>query len=333
MNTDNTKPAVTIDDIREAYDRIKPYIRHTPLLDAYNMKNELGCNTYLKPEMLQYVGAFKLRGALNAILSMTIDERKRGIITSSSGNHAQACAYAGQLLGIPVTVVIPEDAPGIKIENARAMGANVILWDRDYYKRWEKVNEEVKAHGYVKVHPYENQKVMAGQGTIAIEVLEDLPDADMFLIPIGGGGLISGIAAAVKALRPEARVIGIQPSASPAYYNSRMEGKCVSVEPLPTVADGLACRRASEAPYLMMEKYVDDIVTVSDDEIISAVRLIANKAKLISEPSACVGPAALMYHKVSVKATDKAVCILTAGNWDIEDLGHIYIGDATRTVH
>lgn len=333
MDIKEIKPVIDIDDIKMAYERIKPYIRHTPLLDAYNMTKELGCNAYLKPEMLQYVGAFKLRGALNAILSMPESERRKGIITSSSGNHAQACAYAGQLLGIPVTVVIPEDAPSVKVENARAMGANVILWDRDYFKRWEKVDAEVQAHGYIKVHPYEEPKVMAGQGTIALEILEDLPDIDAVLVPIGGGGLISGAATAFKALKPSVRIVGVQPAASPAYYNSRLEGRRVSVSPLPTVADGLSCRQAGENPYIMIEKYVDEIVTVEEDEILEAVRLIANKAKLIAEPSACVAPAALMYKKTAVSSTDKVACVLTAGNWNIEDLGHIYVGDTPKTVH
>ena len=333
MDIKEIKPVIDIDDIKKAYERIKPYIRHTPLLDAYNMTKELGCRAYLKPEMLQYVGAFKLRGALNAILSMPESERMKGIITSSSGNHAQACAYAGQLLGIPVTVVIPEDAPSVKVENARAMGANVILWDRDYFKRWEKVAAEVKAHGYIKVHPYEEPKVMAGQGTIALEILEDLPDIDAVLVPIGGGGLISGVATAFKALKPSVRIVGVQPAASPAYYNSRLEGRRVGVSPLPTVADGLSCRQAGEHPYIMIEKYVDEIVTVEEGEILEAVRLIADKAKLIAEPSACVTPAALMYKKTAVSTTNKVACVLTAGNWNIEDLGRIYVGDTPKTVH
>lgn len=333
MDIKEIKPVIDIDDIKKAYERIKPYIRHTPLLDAYNMTKELGCRAYLKPEMLQYVGAFKLRGALNAILSMPEAERSKGIITSSSGNHAQACAYAGQLLGIPVTVVIPEDAPSVKVENARAMGANVILCDRDYFKRWEKVDAEVAAHGYIKIHPYEEPKVMAGQGTIALEILEDLPDIDAVLVPIGGGGLISGVATAFKALKPSVRVIGVQPAASPAYYNSRLEGRRVSVSPLSTVADGLSCRQAGENPYIMIEKYVDEIVTVEEGEILEAVRLIADKVKLIAEPSACVAPAALMYKKTAVSTTDKVACVLTAGNWNIGDLGRIYVGDTPKTVH
>ena len=181
---------VTLEDIEAAAERIGPYIRHTPLLRQEAMGKLLGCDAYLKPEMLQITGAFKLRGAMSKILSLSPQERAEGIITSSSGNHGQACAYAGEKLGIPVTVVLPEDTPRLKVDNARRMGARVILWDRLYVKRWEKVREEVEQHGYTIVHPYEDPLVMAGQGTIAMEVLEDLPFLDTIVVPVGGGGLI-----------------------------------------------------------------------------------------------------------------------------------------------
>ena len=161
-----SKKTVSLADIQEAKARITPYIRRTPLLDQTAMNDEVGCKVWLKPEMLQYVGAFKLRGALNKILSLSEEDRQRGIITSSSGNHAQACAFAGQLLHCPVVVVIPEDAPQIKINNARAMGAEVVLWERTYDARWAKIAEMVKEHNYVVVHPYEDPMVMAGQGTL-----------------------------------------------------------------------------------------------------------------------------------------------------------------------
>lgn len=183
---------VTLEDIEAAAERIAPYIRHTPLLRQEAMGKLLGCDVYLKPEMLQITGAFKLRGAMSKILSLSPQERARGIITSSSGNHGQACAYAGEKLGIPVTVILPDDTPRLKADNARRMGARVILWDRLYVKRWEKVREEVEQHGYTIVHPYEDPLVMAGQGTIAMEVLEDPPFLDTIVVPVGGG-LISGV--------------------------------------------------------------------------------------------------------------------------------------------
>ena len=328
-----SKKTISLADIQEAKARITPYIRRTPLLDQTAMNDEVGCKVWLKPEMLQYVGAFKLRGALNKILSLSEEDRQRGIITSSSGNHAQACAFAGQLLHCPVVVVIPEDAPQIKINNARAMGAEVVLWERTYDARWAKIAEMVKEHNYVVVHPYEDPMVMAGQGTLGLEILEDLPDVDTVLVPIGGGGLISGVSTAIKETNPNVRVVGVQAAASAAYYESRKAGECVGVEPLATVADGLSCRRASQVNFDIIERYVDEIVTVEEDAICEALRVVANRGKLIAEPSACVGIAALLSGAVKVRPDEKVVSILTAGNWNIEDVARIYLGEAGRAVH
>ena len=328
-----SKKTVSLADIQEAQARITPYIRRTPLLDQTAMNDEVGCKVWLKPEMLQYVGAFKLRGALNKILSLSEEDRQRGIITSSSGNHAQACAFAGQLLHCPVVVVIPEDAPQIKINNARAMGAEVVLWERTYDARWAKIAEMVKEHNYVIVHPYEDPMVMAGQGTLGLEILEDLPDVDTVLVPIGGGGLISGVSTAIKETNPNVRVVGVQAAASAAYFESRKAGECVGVEPLATVADGLSCRRASQVNFDIIEHYVDEIVTVEEDAICEALRVVANRGKLIAEPSSCVGIAALLSGAVKVRPDEKVVSILTAGNWNIEDVAHILLGEAGRSVH
>ena len=321
------KTAVTLQDVREASERISPYIRRTPLLRQKNMDKVLGCQTYLKPEMLQLTGSFKLRGALSKILSLTPDELKNGIITSSSGNHAQACAYAGQMLGIHTTVVIPEDAPAIKIENAKAMGAEVIVWDRRYDERWKKVREEVAEHGYTIVHAYEDYTVMAGQGTIALEIMEDLPDVDTVLVPIGGGGLISGISTALKESKRDVRVIGVQAAASAAYYVSRQKGYRSEAPCLPTVADGLSCRRPGENPYPIIEKYVDEIVVVEEEDIKEAVRLAAHDAKLVAEPSACVGIAALLSGTAKTRPDEKVCSVLTSGNWDIDMIGKIFKGE------
>lgn len=326
------KTTVTLQDVQEAAERIRPYIRRTPLLRQKNMDESLGCQVCLKPEMLQLTGAFKLRGALSKILSLTAEELKKGIITSSSGNHAQACAFAGQMLGIHATVIIPEDAPAIKIENAKAMGAEVILWDRRYDERWKKVREEVAEHGYTIVHAYEDFTVMAGQGTIALEIMEDLPDIDTVLVPIGGGGLISGISTAFKAAKPNVRVIGVQAAASAAYFVSRQKG-CPSEAPvLPTVADGLSCRRPGENPYPIIEKNVDDIVVVEEEAILEALRLVARNAKLVAEPSACVGIAALLSGAVKTRPDEKVCTVLTSGNWDIEMIGRVLKGEQVQGV-
>ena len=317
------KMSVTLQDIREAAERIGPHIRRTPLLREKSMDKVLGCQAYLKPEMLQISGAFKLRGALSKILSLTLDERNRGIITSSSGNHGQSCAFIGQMLGIHTIVVIPEDAPAIKIENAKAMGAEVIVWDRKYVERMKKVREEIAEYGYILVHPYEDYMVMAGQGTIALEIMEDLPDVETVLVPIGGGGLISGISTAFKESKPNVRVIGVQAAACGAYYASRQNGYPTVVTPRPTVADGITAIRVSEFAYPIIEKYVDDIVAVEEEDIKEAVRVVAREAKLVAEPSACVGVAALLSGRVKTRTDEKVCSVLTAGNWDINMIGKI----------
>ena len=317
---------LTLEDIKKAKERISGYIRRTPLWEEGRLEEFVGCKLYLKPENLQLTGAFKIRGALNTALSLSKDELEKGIITSSSGNHAQACAYVGRMLGIHATVVIPEDAPKVKINNAKRMGAEVILWDRSYAKRWEKVYEEEKLHGYIPIHPYEEPRVMAGQGTIGLEILEDLPDVQTVVVPIGGGGLISGISTAIKETNPNIRVIGIQAAASCPYYASRMAGK-----PTPppfngeeTLADGISCTAVGKNPYPIIEKYVDEIVTVEEDSIKQAVKLIADKAKFIVEPTSAVVIAAFLEKKVKVDKDEKVCALLTSGNYDIDKLGKIY---------
>ncbi|MDN7144815.1 threonine/serine dehydratase [Liquorilactobacillus mali] len=318
-----SKADVTLQDIMDAAKRINTYIVHTPLLREEKMDQTLGGQIYLKPEMLQITGAFKIRGALNKILSLPLEKLKKGIITSSSGNHAQACAYAGQLLNIKTTVVIPEDAPAIKIENARAMGANVITWNRKYDERWKKVKIEANKHKYSIIHAYEDYTVMAGQGTIGLEIYKDLPNIETVLVPIGGGGLISGVSTALKALNPKIRVIGVQAAASCAYYVSRQNGIPSSTESSPTIADGLTCNKTGKNPYPIIEKNVDDIVIVAEEDIEQALRLIAQDSKLIAEPSACVTIAALLSHKVKIRPNEKICAILTSGNWDIDKVGKI----------
>ncbi|MBV1790810.1 threonine/serine dehydratase [Marinobacterium sp. D7] len=326
------KSSVTLEDIKKAAERIRPYIRRTPLLRESRMDKALGCQVYVKPEMLQITGAFKLRGALSKILSLTAEELGRGIITSSSGNHGQACAYAGQVLGIPATVIVPEDTPSVKVENARAMGADVILWDRSYVERWKKVHAEVEAHGYTIVHNYEDFDVIAGQGTIALEIMEDLADVDTVLVPIGGGGLISGIATAIKESKPNIRVIGVQAEACCPYYRSRQNGERTRVTVKQTIADGLACDWPGNNPYPIIEKYVDEIVAVSEESIEEAVRMVANDAKLIAEPSSCVGIAALQSGLVDTRPDEKVCVVLTSGNWNLDMIGSLLKGDHVKGI-
>ena len=215
---------LTADEIRKAHERIRPHIRHTPLLRAERLDERLGCQALLKPEMFQVTGSFKARGALSKALLLRPEEKERGLIASSSGNHAQALAYAGRLVRAKAILVVPHDASKAKIDRTRALGAQVIQFEGEQAARWAFVDELIESRRYTMVHASEDPAVTAGQGTIALEVLEDAPDIDTIVVPLGGGGLLSGIAAAVKGIAPRIRVVGVEPALAPKYYVSRQQG-------------------------------------------------------------------------------------------------------------
>ena len=314
----------TIEDIREAQERLKPHIRHTPLLRAEKIEKAAGCQLYLKPETLQITGAFKIRGALNKTLSLPREEIANGIIATSSGNHAQGLAYAARMLGVKAILVLPVTTPKIKIANTEALGAEVILFDGDTAARWKKVYEIAEENGYVPVHAFEDPLVMAGQGTIGCEILEDLEDVDTVIIPMGGGGLISGIATAIKETKPSVRVVGAEPALTPKYYHSRLNKQRTSLPLLNTIADGLRISVPGQNPYPIIERYVDEIVLVEDEHIVQGMRALAKDAKLIAEPAASIGIGALLAGVVKVRPDEKVCVVLTGGNWDLGDLAEVY---------
>lgn len=314
----------TIQDIREAQERLKPHIKHTPLLRAEKIEKAAGCQLYLKPETLQITGAFKIRGALNKTLSLPREEIANGIIATSSGNHAQGLAYAARMLGVKAILVLPVTTPKIKIANTQALGAEVILFDGDTAARWKRVYEIAEENRYAVVHAFEDPLVMAGQGTIGCEILEDLPDVDTVIIPMGGGGLISGIATAIKETRPSVRVVGAEPALTPKYYHSRLNKQRTTLPLKNTIADGLRISVPGQNPYPIIERYVDEIVLVEDEHIIEGMRALAKDAKLIAEPAAAIGIGALLAGVVKVRPDEKVCVVLTGGNWDLCDLAEIY---------
>ncbi|WP_222314373.1 threonine/serine dehydratase [Rhizobium leguminosarum] len=316
----------TIQDIREAQERLKPHIRHTPLLRAEKMESAAGCQLYLKPETLQITGAFKIRGALNKTLSLSREEIANGIIATSSGNHAQGIAYAARLLGVKAILVLPVTTPKIKIENTKALGAEVILFDGDTAARWKRVYEIAAENGFAPVHAFEDPVVMAGQGTIGCEILQDLADVDTVIVPIGGGGLISGIATAIKELKPSVRVIGAEPALTPKYFQSRINKERTSLPLKNTIADGLRISVPGQNPFPIIERYVDEIVLVEDEHIIAGMRALAKDAKLIAEPAASIGVGALLAGAIDVEPDEKVCAVLSGGNWDLSDLAEIYNG-------
>jgi threonine dehydratase len=314
----------TIQDIRDAQQRLKPHIKHTPLLRAEKIEKAVGCQLYLKPETLQITGAFKIRGALNKALSLPREEIANGLIATSSGNHAQGIAYAARMLGVKAIIVVPVTTPKIKIENTKALGAEVILFDGDTAARWKRVCEIAEENRYVAVHGFEDPLVMAGQGTIGCEILEDLADVDTVIIPMGGGGLISGIATAIKETKPSVRVIGVEPALTPKYFHSRINKERTSLPLKNTIADGLRISVPGQNPWPIIEKYVDEIVLVEDEHIIAGMRTLAKDAKLIAEPAASIGIGALLAGSVKVRPDEKVCVLLTGGNWDLCDLADIY---------
>jgi threonine dehydratase len=314
----------TLQEILDARARLQPHIRHTPLLRAEKIESAVGCQLYLKPETLQITGAFKIRGALNTALQLPREQIANGIISSSSGNHAQGLSYAARMLGVKVVLVLPVTTPKLKIANTRALGAEVIMFDGDNAARWKKVYEIAEEKGYAVIHGFEDPRVMAGQGTIGCEILDDLEDVDTVIVPLGGGGLISGIATAIKELKPSVRVIGAEPALTPKYFHSRINKERTSLPLLDTIADGLRLSVPGRNPYPIIEKYVDEIILVEDAHIIAGMRALATDAKLIAEPAASIGIGALLAGSIKVRPDEKVCAVVTGGNWDLSDLAKVF---------
>ena len=307
---------VSLQDIKQASERIAPYVKRTPILRAEKLDDLLGCTTYLKPECLQLTGSFKIRGATNKILSMTDEERAKGIIASSSGNHAQGVAFAAKMLGIKATIVLPTNAPQVKVDGTRAMGAEVVQYGYGSIERYKKLYEIVDEKGYSVVHSYNDPMLIAGQGTVGYEIMQDFSDVDTVIVPLGGGGLMAGVAVAIKETNPKVRVIGVEPAAIPRYLASREAGEPVEVEMKDTVADGLMICVTGSNTYPIIEKYVDEIVSVEDEYIVQGLREIIFKGKVLVEASAAVGVGAVLAGKVKVRKDEKVAFVLSGGNID-----------------
>ncbi len=314
------KLPVNLENIKNAYSRIKPFVHHTPLLRGEKIDEIINCQVYLKPECLQVTGSFKIRGATNKILSLTEEEKVKGIIASSSGNHAQGVAHAARSLGIKATLVLPENAPLTKIEGTRALGAEVILHGFDSIQRYKKLYEIVDEKGYTVVHSYDDPTLIAGQGTVGYEVMQDINDLDAIVVPLGGGGLLAGIAVAVKEMNPKIKVIGVEPEAIPRYSESRRLGKPVEVPMKDTVADGLMITKTGVNTYPIIEQYVDEVVAVNDEFIYKAIPEIIFKTKLLVEPSAAIAIAAALSGKLKYERNQKVCFVLSGGNVDHKKL-------------
>jgi threonine dehydratase len=306
---------VTLSDFRAAQERIRGVAVHTPLVPLL-VPGAVG-EVFIKAEGLQPIGSFKLRGAYNKIAQLTPDERRRGVITYSSGNHAQGVAYAARAVGAKAVIVMPSNAPEVKKQATLALGAEIVIVGPASSDRKIKAEELVAEHGYVMIPPYDDPQIIAGQGTCGLEILEDLPDVDLVLAPVSGGGLLSGVAAAVKHLKPEVRVLGIEPELAADAQESFRGGTLVTWPAemtTRTICDGLRTQSLGDLNFLHVRAYVDDILTVSDDEIREAMRVLAHTARLTPEPSGAATTAAVLFHQRELLPYRKMVAVMSGGN-------------------
>jgi threonine dehydratase len=313
---------VTISDVERAREIVGPILLRTPLLTSRALSERIGAKAFLKAESLQRTGSFKPRGALNAISRLSAEERERGIVTMSAGNAAQAIAYAARSAGLAATVVMPQTAPVTKVEATRGYGAEVVFAP-DVTRLAAVVAEIRERTGAHFLHPYDDAAMIAGHGTCALEVLEDLGEADLFVVGVGGGGLIAGIAVAVAAKRPGARVVGVEPMGAPTMRRALDAGEPVRLEQVATIADGLAAPVAGVIPFDIVRRLVADIVLVDDEVIGEGMRFLATRAKLVAEPAGAAATGALLAGKVAARPGERVVAIVSGGNVDRARLAQV----------
>ena len=309
--------------IQEAAQRIRDGVIETPCTRTRAFRDLAPGNHYLKLENLQRTGSFKDRGALNRMLRLTEAERARGVVTASAGNHAQAVAYHGGRLGISVTVVMPETAPLIKVTNTRGYGADVIQVGTILDDAAAEVQRLAAEEELSIIHAFDDEDVIAGQGTMGLEILEQVPDVSVVVVPVGGGGMISGIACAIKEIKPDVRIIGVEAVAAASAKASRDAGEVVKIAVSDTLADGIVTKRIGEITYPLIERYVDELVSVGEEEIAAAILLLIEREKTVAEGAGAVGLAALMAGSGTLSETDRAVLLLSGGNIDINMISRI----------
>ena len=323
----NRPLSVTLADVRAAHERVRPWVHRTPVLTSRTVDERVGARVFFKCEIFQRVGAFKARGAFSRLTLLTDEERARGVVAFSSGNHAQAVALAARELGLRATIVMPKDAPALKIAATRGYGAEVILYDRlGGESREEVARKVVEEQGAVLVPPFDDDAIIAGQGTLAVELLEEVPDLDVLVTPCSGGGLLSGCAVASKGLRPEIRLFGVEPEEGDDVRRSFEQGHVVSV-PLPaTIADALQTTAPAERTFAIIRELVEGILTASDDEMRRAMAFLASRMKIVAEPGGAIAFAALLHGNVPDVQGRKVGIVLSGGNVDPDRFGSLISG-------
>lgn len=309
-----------LDNFYKARYVLNPVIRKTELIHTPRINPE--CDVYLKPECLQKTGSFKIRGAYYKISQLTEEEKKKGVIACSAGNHAQGVALGATAMGIKSLICLPEGAPISKVEATRRLGAEVCLVPGVYDDAYQKALELRDQYGYTFIHPFNDENVIAGQGTIGLELVEQLPDADVVVVPIGGGGLISGVAFAIKSLNPKIKVYGVQAEGAASMVHSIHDHKPEMLPSVSTIADGIAVKEPGNITYETCAKYVDDIITVSEDEICAAILKLIESEKMVAEGAGAASVAAVMFNKVPVKGK-KVICVVSGGNIDVTILNRV----------
>lgn len=311
---------LNIAEVYRAAEVLQNVARHPKLIGVTKLNPD--AQVYLKPENLQYTGSFKLRGAYYKISQLSDEEKARGVIACSAGNHAQGVALGATHNGIKSIICLPAGAPISKVEATKALGAEVCLVPGVYDDAYRKALELQKEHGYTLVHPFDDPLVIAGQGTIGLEIIEEMPDVEAVVVPVGGGGLISGVAFAIKTLKPSVKVYGVQAEGAPSMVESLKKQERLRLDNVSTIADGIAVKEPGVNTYELCKRYVDEIVTVSDDEVAAAILTLIEQQKLVAEGAGAVSVAAVMFNKLPIKEK-KVVCIVSGGNIDVTSLNRV----------
>jgi threonine dehydratase len=309
---------ITLQALKAAQEKLKPYIIKTPMIRMENLDPLLGCKVYLKPECMQRTNSFKIRGALNKMLSMEVQTLKNGVVAASSGNHGKGVAFVAKLLGIKATIVVPDSTPSIKVDGIEAYGAQIVKCP--YEKRHEVAGALSRDHGYALIHPYDDEAIIAGQGTIGLELMAQLPEVDKVVVPIGGGGLIGGIASAVKLQSPQVQVIGVEPARMPRYTRSLEAGERVLLAPAKSIADAILTLQPGEANFPIVQKYVDQVVAVAEEKIPSGSIELLRTGKILAEFSSAIVIAAALNGQLAVSPEDKVCFVISGGNVDPADI-------------
>jgi len=322
--------AISFDDVKSAAQQIAGVANRTPIITSRTFNQQAGCEVYFKCENMQRIGAFKFRGAYNALSRLSAARKSKGVVTHSSGNHAQGVALAARLLGISATIVMPTDAPASKLAATRGYGAEVVLYDRRVKDREELSAQIEQERGLTLVPPYDHPHIMAGQGTAALELLEDVPNLDVLIAPVGGGGLLSGCATAARAIAPNIRVFGVETETSDDWWQSFQTGERVRIPPPDTIADGIRTQQPGKLTFPVIRKTVEEILLVSDEQVIETLRYILTRMKILAEPTGAVAPAAI-FHKILHVPGKKVGVIISGGNVDTELLAQLLAMPAPST--